>query len=107
MISRVVACALLLAVAPLAHATRFLLGYDEAPTVAKALEQLNAQPDKHVLLYFDMSQHCLPCAEVRALLNSEAVREQWRRNYVVVSVDLYAPGKEEREIIEQMRVSWA
>ena len=107
MISRVVACALLLSVAPLAHANRFLLGYDEAPTVAKALEQLNAQPEKHVLLYFDMSQHCLPCAEVRAILNSEAVREQWRRNYVVVSIDLYAPGKEEREIIDQMRVSWA
>jgi thioredoxin-related protein len=107
MISRAVACALLLMAAPLAHAERFLLGYDEAPNLAKAFERVKAQPEKHVLLYFDMSQHCVPCTEVRALLNSEPVREQWRRNYVVVTIDLYAPGREEREIIEQMRVSWA
>lgn len=104
---RAVACALLLTVAPLAHATRFLLGYDEAPTLAKAFEQVNAQPEKHVLLYFDMSQHCPPCEEVRAILNSEAVRAQWRPNYVVVSIDLYAPSKEDREIIDQLHVSWA
>jgi hypothetical protein len=104
---RAVACAWLLAVAPLAQAERFLLGYDEAPSLAKAFERVNAQPEKHVLLYFDMSRHCVPCAEVRAILNSEPVRAQWRRNYVVVTIDLYAPGKEEREIIEQMRVSWA
>ena len=107
MIARVVACAVLLTVAPLAHAARFLLGYDEAPTLTTALEQVNAQPEKHVLLYFDMSQRCLPCAEVRAILNSEAVREQWRRNYVVVSIDLYAPSKEDREVIDQLRVAWA
>jgi hypothetical protein len=105
--SRVVACVVLLAVAPLAHAARFLLGYEEAASIAKAFEQVNAQPEKHVLVYFDMSQHCLPCLEVRAILNSEAVREQWRRNYVVVSIDLYAPSKEDREVIDQMRVSWA
>lgn len=107
MISRVVACVLLLTAAPFAHAARFLTGYDEAPTVAKAFEQVKAQPEKHVLIYVDMSQHCAPCAEVRAILNSEAVREQWRRNYVVVSVDLYAPTKEDREVIDQLRVSWA
>jgi len=93
--------------APLSHAARFLIGYDEAPTLAKAFEQVNAQPQKHVLLYFDMSRHCPACAEVRAILNSEAVREQWRRNYVVVSIDLYEPSKEEREVIDQLRVSWA
>lgn len=104
---RAVALAFLLAMAPAAHAARFLVGYDEAPTLAKAFEQVTAQPDKHVLIYVDMSRHCPPCAEVRAILNSEAVREQWRRNYVVVSIDLYAPGKEERDVIEQLRVSWA
>jgi len=107
MILRVAACFLLLLTAPLAHAARFLNGYDEAPTLAKAFEQVKADPQKHVLLYVDMSQRCAPCTQVRALLNSEAVREKWRRNYVVVSVDLYQPGKEEREILEQLRVSWA
>lgn len=104
---RALALLLLLASAPALHAGRFLSGYDEAPTLAKAFEQVRAQPQKHVLLYFDMSQHCPPCAQVRSILNSDAVRERWRRNYVVVSVDLFQPGKEEREIIEQLRVSWA
>ena len=99
--------ALLLATAPFAHAQRFLVGYDEAPTLAKAFEQVRAQPEKHVLLYFDMSKQCPACREVRAILNSAAVREQWRRNYVVVTIDLFAPSKEEREVIEQLRVSWA
>jgi thioredoxin-related protein len=107
MTSRVVACLLLIAASSLAHAGRFLNGYEEAPTLGKAFEQLKADPQKHVLLYVDMSQRCAPCTEVRALLNSEAVREKWRRNYVVVSIDLYEPGKEEREILEQLRVSWA
>src|SRR5688572_539515 len=107
MTSRVVACLLLIAASSLAQAGRFLNGYDEVPTLAKAFEQVKADPQKHVLLYVDMSQRCAPCTEVRALLNSEAVREKWRRNYVVVSVDLYEPGKEEREILEQLRVSWA
>ena len=105
MTSRVVACLLLIAASSLAQAGRFLNGYDEVPTLAKAFEQVKADPQKHVLLYVDMSQRCAPCTEVRALLNSEAVREKWRRNYVVVSVDLYEPGKEEREILEQLRVS--
>ena len=99
--------AVLLGAAQVAHAGKFLSGYDEAPTLARAFEQVRAQPQKHVLLYFDMSRHCPPCEQVRAILNSDAVREQWRRNYVVVSVDLYEPAREEREIIEQMRVSWA
>ena len=68
---------------------------------------MRAQPEKHVLLYFDMSKQCPACREVRAILNSAAVREQWRRNYVVVTIDLFAPSKEEREVIEQLRVSWA
>lgn len=104
---RAFVCLLVLTLPFAAHAGRFLDGYDEAPTLGKAFEQVKAQPQKHVLLYFDMSQHCPPCAQVRSILNSDAVRERWRRNYVVVSVDLYQPGKEEREIIEQLRVSWA
>ena len=104
---RVLACALLLAAPPLARAHTFLTGYDEAPTVAAALERVNAQPEKHVLLYFDMSEFCPPCKEVRAILNSDAVREKWRPNYVVVSIDLFAPSKEERAVIDQVRVSWA
>ena len=107
MTSRVVACVLLLVFASLSHAGRFLVGYDEAPTLAKAFEQIKAEPKKHVLLYVDMSQRCPECAGVRGLLNSDPVRGQWKNNYIVVSVDLFAPGKEEREIIEQLRVSWA
>ncbi|HTN27995.1 MAG TPA: hypothetical protein VL180_09440 [Burkholderiales bacterium] len=107
MTSRVVAFVLLLVFASLSHAGRFLVGYDEAPSLAKAFEQIKAEPKKHVLLYVDMSQRCPECAVVRGLLNSDAVRGQWRGNYIVVSVDLFAPSKEEREIIEQLRVSWA
>ena len=104
---RALACALLLAAPTLAQAYSFLTGYDEAPTVAKALERVKAQPEKHVLIYFDMSEFCPPCTEARAILNSERVREKWRPNYVVVNIDLFAPTAEEREIIDQVRVSWA
>ena len=104
---RVLACALLLAVPPLARAYSFLTGYDEAPTVAQALERVNAQPEKHVLLYFGMSEFCPPCKEVRAILNSDAVREKWRPNYVVVNIDLFAPSKDEQAVIDQVRVRWA
>jgi glutaredoxin len=99
--------ALLLALSPLAQAYDFLPGYETAPTVAAALERVKAQPAKHVLLYFGMSEFCPPCKEARAILNSEAVRGKWRPNYVVVNIDLFAPTKEEREIIDQVRVSWA
>ena len=104
---RALACALLLAAPTLAQAYSFLTGYEEAPTVAKALERVKAQPEKHVLIYFDMSEFCPPCTEARAILNSERVREKWRPNYVVVNIDLFAPTAEEREIIDQVRVSWA
>ena len=90
-----------------ALAYAFLTGYDEAPTVAAALERAKAQPGKHVLLYFGMSEFCPPCKEARAILNSDAVRNKWRPNYVVVNIDLFAPTREEREVIEQVRVSWA
>lgn len=89
------------------QAFTFLTGYDEAPSVAAALERIKGQPDKHVLVYFDMSEFCPPCREQRALLNSDSVRAKWRPNYVVVNIDLFAPTKEEREVIEQVRVSWA
>ena len=101
MILRLVACVLALTAPLVAHCGRFLLGYDEAPSLAKAFEQVKADPQKHVFLYVDMSQRCAPCTELRAILNDEVVRRQWRRNYVVVEVDLYAPTKEDREIIEQ------
>ena len=106
MTSRVVAFLLFLAVASMAHA-RFLVGYDEAPTLAKAFEQVKADPKKHVLLYVDMSQRCSPCVDVRTILNTDDVRARWRPNYVVVTVDLFAPSKEDREIIEQLKVQWA
>ena len=104
---RVLACALLLAVPPLARAYSFLTGYDEAPNVATALARVSAQPEKHVLLYFGMSEFCPPCKQARAILNSDAVREKWRPHYVVVNIDLFAPSKEERAVIDQVRVSWA
>ena len=102
-----IAALLLLAAALPAQAYTFLTGYEEAPNVAAALERVRMQPGKHVLIYFGMSEFCPPCKEVRAVLNSDAVRARWRPNYVVVNIDLYAPSREEREVIEQVRVSWA
>jgi len=100
--------AMLLLVLPLpAQAYSFLTGYDEAPSVAAALERVKAQPQKHVLLYFGMSEFCPPCKQARAILNSEQVRDKWRANYVVVNIDLFAPTPQEREVIDQVRVSWA
>jgi len=104
---RALAAALLVFMAPLAHAYEFLRGYEAAPSVAAALERVRAQPQKHVLLYFGMSEFCPPCRETRALLTGDAVREKWRPNYVVVNIDLYAPTAEEREVIEQVHVAWA
>jgi thioredoxin-related protein len=98
---------LLLVLPPQAWAYEFLVGYDTAPTVAKALERVNAQPDKHVLIYFGMSAFCPPCEQARAILNSDAVRDKWRPNYVVVNIDIFEPTPAEREVIEQVRVSWA
>src|SRR4051812_5898064 len=95
---RVVACALLL-FPLLAQAYPFLTGYDEAPSLADVLARAKADPQKHVLLYFDQSEFCPSCKEARGILNSPAVREKWRANYVVVNIDLFAPTKEEREII--------
>lgn len=97
----------LLALPSLAQAYDFLPGYESAPTVAAALERIQGQPDRHVLLYFGMSEFGPACKELRALLNADAVRGKWRANYVVVNIDLFAPTKEEREVIEQVRVSWA
>jgi glutaredoxin len=90
-----------------AQAYTFLTGYDEAPNVAAALARVKAQPDRHVLIYFGESEFCPPCKEARAILNSEPVRSKLRPHYVVVNIDLFAPSKEEREVIEQVRVSWA
>ena len=90
-----------------AQAYQFLSGYDEAPSFAAALARAKAEPSRHVLLYFDMSQYCPPCKDVRTILNTDAVRAKWKPNYIVVNIDLYAPTPAEREVIEQVRVSWA
>lgn len=97
----------MLALAPFARAYVFLGGYEEAPTVAAALARLKARPEKHVLVYFGMSTFSEADAETRAVLTSDAVRDRWRPNYIVVNIDLYAPSKAEREVIDQVRVSWA
>jgi glutaredoxin len=107
MMVRFVVASLLLAAALPAQAYQFLTGYDEAPTVAAALERVKAEPQKHVLVYFGMSEFCPPCKETRAILNSAAVREKWRPNYVVVNVDIFAPSAAEREVIDQAQVKWA
>lgn len=98
--------ALLLFAAP-ARAYEFLSGYETAPTVAAALERVRAQPEKHVLLYFGASEFSPDCRRARAILNSDLVRNRLRAHYVVVNIDLFAPTKEEREVIDQVRVSWA
>jgi len=98
---------LLFVLSPLAHAYTFLTGYDEAPTIAAALERVKAEPQKHVLVYFGMSEFCPPCKETRAILNSNAVRDKWRPNYVVVNIDIFAPSAAEREVIDQAQVKWA
>lgn len=102
-----VVLALSLALPLLAQAYPFLTGYDEAPSLAAALERVKAAPQKHVLLYFDQSQFCPSCKDVRDILNSAPVRDKWQPNYVVVNIDLYAPTRDEREIIEQLRISFA
>jgi thiol-disulfide isomerase/thioredoxin len=104
---RFLALALLAVVALPARAYSFLPGYEEAPSLAAALERAKSQPQKHVLVYFGMSEFCPPCREARAILESVRVREAWRPNYVVVGIDLFAPTREEREIIEQVHVAWA
>jgi thioredoxin-related protein len=88
------------------QAYTFLTGYEEAPNLAAALERVKAQPAKHVLLYFSESEFCPPCREMQAMLNSNQIRNKWQPNYVVVNIDLFAPTKEEREVIEQVRISW-
>lgn len=98
--------ALLLFAAP-ARAYEFLSGYDTAPTVAAALERVRAQPEKHVLLYFGASEFSPDCRRAREILNSDRVRNQLRPHYVVVNIDLFAPTAAEREVIDQVRVSWA
>ena len=105
--ARILALLLLAAAAPAAQAYSFLPGYEEAPSLAAALERVRSQPQKHVLVYFGMSEFCPPCRQARAILESERVRAAWRPNYVVVGIDLFAPTKQEREVIEQVRVSWA
>jgi thiol-disulfide isomerase/thioredoxin len=107
MVLRKFAALVLFALPALAQAYEFLPGYETAPNVAAALARVKQQPDKHVLLYFGMSEFCPPCKDARAVLLSEPVRNQWRSNYVVVNIDLFAPTREEREVIEQVRVSWA
>jgi len=89
------------------QAETLLPGYDGAASVAEALERVRREPHRHVLLYFGMSEFCPPCREARAILTSDAVRAKWRPNYIVVSIDLYAPTPAGREVIEQVRVSWA
>lgn len=98
---------MLLALTGRASAYEFLQGYENAPTLAAALERVRAQPGRHVLLYFGMSEFCPPCREARAVLNSERVRERWRPHFVVLNVDLFAPTPGERELIVQANVSWA
>lgn len=90
-----------------ALAYEFLVGYETAPNVAAALERVKAAPDRHVLVYFGMSQYCPPCRDVRAILNSDAVRARLAPHYVVVNIDLYAPSPAERQVIDEVRVSWA
>ena len=107
MMLRLLAMALCAAAALPAQAYSFLPDYDEAPSLAAALERVRAQPGKHVLVYFGMSEFCPPCKAARAILESPRVREAWRPNYVVVGIDLFAPTKEEREVIEQVQVHWA
>jgi hypothetical protein len=100
--------AFLLLFAPaLAQAYDFVTGYDVLPTLAQALERAKADPKRHVLLYFDDSAFCAPCKDVRAILNNDMVRQQWRANYVVVAIDLLNPSKDDREVIDQLGVRWA
>jgi hypothetical protein len=98
---------LLLALSAHSRAYEFLQGYEQAPTLAAALERVRAQPGRHVLLYFGMSEFCPPCREARLILNSDRVRERWKPQFVVVNVDLFAPTPAERELIDQARISWA
>jgi hypothetical protein len=85
----------------------FLNGYEEAPTIAQAVERVKAQPGKHVLVYFGMPKNCPPCNYTRGILSSGELRDKWRPNYVLVNIDIFTPSAAEREIMAQHKISWA
>jgi thioredoxin-related protein len=98
---------LLCLAASTAQAYSFLYGYEEAPTIAQAVERVKGQPDKHVLIYFGLPKNCPQCNYTRTMLSGGPLSALWKPNYIVVNVDLYHPSGEERQIIEKYRVSWA
>ena len=104
---RLLAAALLLIAPFAAHAYSFINGYEEAPSIAQALERVRAQPGRHVLIYFGMPRGCPPCDYTRNMLGSGTHLARWKPNYVVVNVDLYHPTPEERKVINQYGIQWA
>ena len=98
---------LLCLAASAAHAYSFLYGYDEAPTIAQAVERVRDQPGKHVLIYFGMPKMCPQCNYTRTILSGGDLAPLWRPNYVVVNVDIYHPSSEERQVIKKYGVAWA
>ncbi len=90
-----------------AQAYSFLNGYEEAPTVAQALERVKGQPGRHVLIYFGVPKGCPQCNYTRSILSSGELLSKWKPNYVVVNIDLYTPSSVERVVIERHRVRWA
>jgi len=101
------AVAALLVFASSAQAYSFLNGYEEAPTIAQAVERVRAQPGRHVLIYFGMPKGCPQCNYTRSILSSGELHARWKANYVVVNVDIYNPSNEERAIIAKYGITWA
>ena len=99
--------AALLALPALAQAYSFLNGYEEAPTIAQAVERIKGQPNRHVLIYFGMPKNCPQCNYTRNILSSGQLAALWKPNYVLVNIDIYTPSREERQVMEQYKVSWA
>ena len=107
MVLRSLVLIVLLAASLAAHAYSFIYGYEEAPSIAQALERLKSQPNKHVLIYFGMPKGCPPCNYTRTILSSGDLLARWKPNYIVVNVDIFSPTAEERVVIDKYRVTWA
>jgi hypothetical protein len=105
--TRVLAGILLCVASAAANAYSFLYGYDEAPTVAQALERVKGQQGRHVLVYFGMPKGCPQCNYTRSMLSSPGHAAQWKPNYVAVNVDIYDPTPDGRALMEQHRIRWA
>jgi thioredoxin-related protein len=101
------ACVLLALVATGAQAFYLSERYEQAP-FPEALSRVKAQPGKHVMVYFSMERGCPPCNYTRNMLNGPDVLDLYRKDFVVVTIDLRSPASDaERALIAKYKARWA